>query len=83
MESGTSTAGTETVSVSRTRTILFSLDSLDNWIFSDFGVSHFALLATRLRQSCGVQQQHAGDHHVEILIHMHTSVCLKTSRGLS
>ena len=43
MKSGTSTAGTKTVFVSRTRMILISPDSLDIRIFSGFGVSHFAL----------------------------------------
>ena len=43
MKSGTSTASTKTVFVSRTQRILFSPDSLDIRIFSGFGVSHFAL----------------------------------------
>ena len=43
MKSGTSTAGTKTVFVSRTRMILISPDSLDIRIFSGFRVRHFAL----------------------------------------
>ena len=39
MKSGTSTAGTKTVFVSRTRMILISPDSLDIRIFSGFGVT--------------------------------------------
>ena len=55
MKSGTSTAGTKTVFVSRTRMILISPDSLDIRIFSGFGVSHFALLSSQcLAHSSGL-----------------------------
>ena len=43
MKSGTSTAGTKTVFVSRTRMILIFPRFSGSWIFSGFGVSHFAL----------------------------------------
>ena len=48
MKSGTSTASTKTVFVSRTQMILISPDSLDIRIFSGFGVSHFALSCRQL-----------------------------------
>ena len=58
MKSGTSTAGTKTVFVSRTRMILISPDSLDIRIFSGFGVSHFALLFTSAIESLRQLERH-------------------------
>ena len=46
MKSGTSTAGTKTVFVSRTWMILVFPRFSGSWIFSGFGVSHFALVTS-------------------------------------
>ena len=52
MKSGTSTAGTKTVFVSRTRMILIFPRFSGSWIFSGFGVSHFALTGTDRQTIC-------------------------------
>ena len=66
MKSGTSTAGTKTVFVSRTRMILISPDSLDIRIFSGFGVSHFALGRCSTHLSISIHRVH-NNHRVENL----------------